>query len=236
MKLFSGIDGKELEIFLKQGQILNLKKGKILFLESEQTNYLYIILKGWVKIFKASENGNETILQMLTRGDSIMESAVFLNIVYPASSQLITDVTLFSLPASIFRNQIRNNNRFALNLLTALSRRSQDLIRQMEISKSKTVDERIGRFLLNQLLNQEKISNNITLPYHKSLIASYLDMKRETFSRSLKRMKTEKGFRIKNDTITIPDFRSLCDFCDDDTETYCTFKKTMFCSKLEQLK
>jgi CRP-like cAMP-binding protein len=231
LQLFSGISADNFGALLRHAQIREFHKGKLLFLEGEQANRLYIILKGWVKIFKGTASGDETILQMLSSGDSIMESAVFLNTSLPVSAQIAEDATLLSIPAPVIREQVKNNNELALNLLASMSYRSQGLIRQIENARLKSVDERIGWFLLRLLLEQGHISRQVTLPYDKSLIASYLDMKRETFSRSLKRLKA-KGFKVENDMIVIPNLESLCGFCDSDTAHICALHGTAKCPKL----
>lgn len=228
LQLFSGLSSNNLDSLLCNGQIRKFDKGKLLFLEGEQANRLYIILKGWIKIFKGTSAGEETILQMLSSGDSIMESAVFLNTSFPVSAQIAEDATLLSIPAPVIREQVKNNNELALNLLASMSYRSQGLIRQIENARLKSADERIGWFLLRLLLEQGHDSKCIKLPYDKSLIASYLDMKRETFSRSLKRLKT-KDFKIENDTIVIPHLGALCNFCDSDTSHICSLHGTADC-------
>ena len=213
LQVFSGLSNEALHSLLYHGQIRTLEKGNILFLEGEIANRLYIILKGWIKIVKHTIDGEEGILQMLSAGDSIMESTIFLNATFPASAQVVDDAIVLSLPAPIFREQLKNNNALILNFLTSMSHRSQDLIRQIEYARLKSVDERVGWFLLKLLLEQGGTSRVVKLPYDKTLIASYLDMKRETFSRSLKRLK-DKGFIIGNNTIELPDVKSLCSFCD----------------------
>ncbi len=230
LQLFSGLSPENINSLLSHAQIRDFYKGKLLFLEGEQANRLYIILKGWVKIFKGTSAGEETILQMLSSGDSILESAVFLNISFPVSAQIAENTTLLSIPAPVVREQIKKNNELALNLLTSMSFRSQGLIRQIEDARLKSVDERIGWFLLRLLLEQGFNSRNVKLPYDKTLIASYLDMKRETFSRSLQRMKN-KGFRIENDTIVIPDLNALCGFCNSDTSDICSYYDTRECPR-----
>ena len=232
LQLFSRLSGKELESLLRHGQVREFKKGKLLFLEGEPANRLYIILKGWVKIIKGTAAGDETILQMLSSGDPIMESAVFLNTSFPVSAQIVEDVTLLSIPAPVIREQVKSNNELALNLLASMSYRSQGLIRQIEDARLKSVDERIGWFLLRLLLEQGFNSRHVKLPYDKSLIASYLDMKRETFSRSLQRLKS-KDFKIENDTIVIPDLKALCGFCDSDTAHICPLHGTADCPNPE---
>lgn len=232
LQLFSGLSKDNLNSILQHGQIREFNKGKLLFLEGEQANRLYIILKGWVKIFKGTASGEETILQMLSSGDSIMESAVFLNTSFPVSAQIAEDAVLLSIPAPVIREQVKNNNELALNLLASMSYRSQGLIRQIENARLKSADERTGWFLLKLMLEQGSISKQVELPYDKSLIASYLDMKRETFSRSLKRLK-EKGFKIENDTIIVPDLGSLCGFCEPELAQSCSLHGTSECIKPE---
>lgn len=228
LQLFSGLSREDMDTLLRHGQIRDFSKGKLLFLEGEQANRFYIILKGWVKIYKGTAAGEETILQMLSSGDSIMESAVYLNTPFPVSAQIVENATLLSIPTPVLREQIKSNNGLALNLLASMSSRSQGLIRQIEDARLKTVDERIGWFLLQLLLEQGRLSRGVKLPYDKSLIASYLDMKRETFSRSLKRLKA-KGFTIENDTIVIPDLGALCGFCGPDTAHICLLHGTSNC-------
>ena len=128
----------------------------------------------------------------------------------------------------MLREQIKNNNELALNLLATMSQHSQGLIRQIEDTRLKSVNERIGWFLLRLLIEQGNKSRNIELPYDKSLIASYLDMKRETFSRSLKRLKA-KNYKIENNTIIIPHSLALCKFCDSDTTPICSLFGTPNC-------
>ncbi|MCC7259488.1 MAG: nitrate- and nitrite sensing domain-containing protein [Alphaproteobacteria bacterium] len=228
LQLFSGIPAHDLDRLLQHGQVREFRKGKMLFLEGEQANRLYVILKGWVKLFKGTAAGEETILQMLSSGDSIMESAVFLNTTFPVSAQIVEDTILLSLPAPMIRERVRDNNELALNLLASMSYRSQSLIRQIENARLKSADERIGWFLLKLLLEQGHMSRCVELPYDKSLIASYLDMKRETFSRALKRLK-EKGFRIENNTVVIPNLSSLCGYCDTETAAVCDRHGTPDC-------
>lgn len=228
LQLFSGINIEDLYALLGNGQIRDFSKGKLLFLEGEPANRLYVVLKGWVKIFKGTVNGEETVLQMLSDGDAIMESAVFLNTSFPVSCQVVEDATLLSIPAPFLREQIKNNNELALNLMATMAHSSQGVLRQIGDARLKTVDERIGWFLLKLLLEQGPVSRCVDLPYSKSLIASYLDMKRETFSRALKRMK-EKGFKIENDTVVMPELGALCGFCDQDTVKQCTLHGTSDC-------
>ncbi|HRX76445.1 MAG TPA: hypothetical protein P5342_03230, partial [Candidatus Cloacimonadota bacterium] len=47
-----------------------------------------------------------------------------------------------------------------------------------------------------------------------------------------KRMK-DKGFKIENDTIVIPELTALCDFCDQDIKDMCSAHGTPDCPNSE---
>ena len=224
LPVFSKLGEDELEELLRHGDILNYEKGKLLFMQGEILSRYYLILEGWVKLYKSSDAGDEAVLQMLSSGDSLMEAAVFLNIPSLVSAQVVQNVKLLSLPAPIIRQSLQENKKLAMNMIGGLSMRSQGLIRQIEHSRLKTATERVGWFLLKLGMEQHGGQGNaITLPYDKSTIASYLDMTPETFSRTLKRFKNN-GFRIRNDKIVQPDPRALCRFCDESLSGACRYK------------
>lgn len=213
---------------LQHAQVREYRKGKLLFLEGEVSSRLHIILSGWVKLFKGTSSGNETVLQMLTSGDMVAESAVFLNATYPVSAQVAKRAVILTLPAPIIRERIKQHNELALRVLDGISQHSHSLIQEFENIRLKPATEKVGWFLLKLLLDQGKVPDLIELPYDKSLIASYLDMKPETFSRTLKRFK-ENGFKINKNSVILPSINALCGFCDHDLAAICTKHGTPEC-------
>lgn len=228
LPLFKGLSDWTLADLFRNASIGSYKKGKLLFLEGELPNRLYIILDGWVKLYKGNSSGEETIVQMLTSGDMIAESAVFLNAPYPISAQVAKEAQILTLPASTIRENINTNNDLAINVLTAMSLHSQLLIQGLESIRLKSATERVGWFLLKLLLEQGRVPDMVELPYDKSLIASYLDMKPETFSRTLKKFK-QKGFEIRKDAVILPQVKALCGFCDSDVAGICSKHGTPEC-------
>ncbi len=229
LPVFSKLGDKDLAQLLKHADIRSYDKGKLLFMQGETLSRYYLILEGWVKLYKSTDAGDEAVLQMLSAGDSLMEAAVFLNIPSIINAQVVQGAKLLSLPAPIIRQNMSDNKNLALNMIGGLSMRSQGLIRQIEHSRLKTATERVGWFLLKLGMEQSGGEGTaITLPYDKSTIASYLDMTPETFSRTLKRFKN-RGFSIQNDKITKPDPKALCAFCDESLSEACIFKDKESC-------
>lgn len=228
LPLFNGLAEQTSHEILQNATLRNFKKGNHLFLEGEFSNSLFIILEGWVKLYKGNSSGDETIVQMLTSGDMVAESAVFLNAPYPINAQTAKSAKVLVIPAKIIKKLLRTNNNLALNILNGMSVHSHMLIQGIEAVRLKSATERVGWFLLKQLLGQDRLTDIVELPYDKSLIASYLDMKPETFSRTLKKFKA-RGFEINKNTIILPEVNALCGFCDTDAAAMCTKHGTPDC-------
>lgn len=228
LPLFKNIPEDELGHILSQAQIRTYERGQLLFLQGEHATRLYIILNGWVKIFNGLESGEEATLQMLSSGEALMESAVLLDTSTPASAQVVEAATMLSIPSPVIREFIKRNSDFALGMLNNLSLRSQHLVRQIEQSRLKTAEERVGWFLLRLYMDQDEKKQKISLPYDKALIASYLDMRPETFSRALKKLKA-KGFAVHDDHVIMPSANALCGFCDEPIAQDCARATTPDC-------
>jgi len=228
LPVFHDLSDETFNNLFRNATIRKFKKGNLLFLEGELPNRLYIILEGWVKLYKGNANGDETILQMLSSGDMIAESAVFLNAPFPISAQVAKNALILTLPAPIIREQLKTNNNLAMNILKGMSLHSQMLIQGLESIRLKSATERVGWFLLKLLMEQGRVPDLIELPYDKSLIASYLDMKPETFSRTLKKFK-QRGFEINKNSVIMPNVTALCGFCDSETASSCARHGTSDC-------
>lgn len=213
LPLFAGLDVSTLEELLKYARVIEHNKGAMIFLQGEQATRFYIVLEGWVKLFKGNADGQESIFQMVRAGESLLETVIFNSAPFPVSAQAIDSVKLLSMPASIVREKLQNNQELAINMLSTVAGRSQALISQFEQLTLKTVTQRVGWFLLKLFLEGGERTKNLKLPYDKSLIAGYLGMKPETFSRTLQTLK-EQGIDIDRNTISLPDVFALCDYCD----------------------
>lgn len=213
LPVLSSLDDRDLDELLSLSQIQDYEKDKLLFLKDEPSTRMYIILEGWVKVYNGLETGEEAILQMLGAGETLLESAVFLDMPSPVSAQVVEHALLLSVPAPVIRQRIHANTQLAVNMLNNVSLRSQRLVQQLELSRLKTVQERVGWFLLRLALTQKSKDGKVYLPYEKSIIASYLNMRPETFSRTLQKLRQD-GFSVASDHVVMPDENALCDFCD----------------------
>jgi CRP-like cAMP-binding protein len=224
---FRNLSDKTLDELLRLSNVKTYPKGRLLFLEGEQASRIYVLLSGWVKIYKGNTDGNEVVENMLTTGDLVIESTIFASDKYYSSAQVSNQAKLLSFPSSIYRKLLKNDLKLALNSLKYLSQSSRNYLNQIDNNRIKSSRERVGQFLLKQFIKQ-KNPNTILLPYEKTIIASLLDMKPETFSRSLKSFKNQ-GLKSEKHQIQIENINMLCNYCDAEIAQKCKFKEKNDC-------
>ena len=214
--LFHGIDINIINDLASHCHQRKYAKGQSIFESGDTAESFFIILKGWVKLFRISKEGEETIIHVFGRGESFAEAAVFRDQrTYPVNAQAVTDIEIIEIPRSFFIKKIEEDTKFALRILASVSSRQHYLVSQLEQVTTRTAPQRIGAFLL-RFCRKTNTSNGemiVDLPYDKSLISTRLNIKPETFSRALDKLKPY-GIKSNKGSIIIDDPQSLADFCD----------------------
>ena len=213
---FQGIDQETVEHLAKQCHQRTYAKGRHLFAMGDQADVFFIILQGWVKLYRMSRDGEEVIIHVFGPGESFAEAAVFNDSkTYPVNAQAVEDVVVIEVPRSFFVRKIENDSRFALRLLGAIAARQHYLVQQLEQVTTRTAPQRIGVFLVRfcKMEKQRKGGWLVDLPYDKSIISTRLNIKPETFSRALAKLEPH-GVSVQDGNICIIDMERLTEFCD----------------------
>jgi CRP-like cAMP-binding protein len=210
--LFSNLSENEIACFQDAAQLHTYKKGKVLYLKGEPADYFYIICEGWIKLFHTMQEGDEVVVDMLTAGHIVGESAIFEQGRHTSSAQVIEDVQLISIPAHILKNQIRLSPALALGMLSSMSRHHRRHYGEIALNNMQNAPQRIGAFLLRLCPQHRKKSVAFHLPYDKTLIASTLGMKSSTFSRSLNILRQKTNIRIIDTRVEIDSVDQLVKF------------------------
>jgi CRP/FNR family transcriptional regulator, dissimilatory nitrate respiration regulator len=187
--LFSAVpDDAMLRKLLAAARVVEYPRGRLLFTRSQPAEHFFLIFSGGVKIFLDTVDGEQTVLEVAGRGETFAEAVVFLGLAYPASAEVAEDAQLLEIPAQPFLRALEEDNRLALAMLAALSRRLHQLINRVaEVSNRKT-DERLADFILT-LVDQPAGAAEVRLPFEKALVAKRLGMTPESLSRALAKLR-----------------------------------------------
>jgi CRP-like cAMP-binding protein len=210
--LFSGLSIEVQKAFIAYAAEKPVAKGQIIYVEDDQAEFFYVIKKGWVKLFRETFDGTEAVIDILTNLHLFGEFTIFDKGVYSSSAEAVEDSTLISFPTVFLKEQIKKDHTLAFNMLAAMSRHLKQQDRKIEHLTVQTASQRIGCFLLRLCPKNKENNIIIQLPYDKTLLASRLGMKPETFSRALNTLRDKTGIVISGARVEIGSINQLASF------------------------
>lgn len=212
--LFGGLSDNLLSSVLRTTNIQQARAGELLFMQGDRVDACFILLDGWVKLYRLNQHGDEAVVNVFRRGESFAEAAVFSMGKYPVAAEAVTDARLLRISCATLLQNVRDNPQFAFSMLASTSRHLQGLVNQIEQLKTYTGAQRVARFLASLCPVQEG-SCTIGLPYDKALIAGRLGMKPESLSRAFARLRSV-GVRVEQSAAAISSVERLRDYADED--------------------
>jgi len=211
LTIFSRVSADKLEALLKGASPRSYPKGHLLFQQGDAADGFFVVLSGWVKLFRQTPRGDEAVIHILSRGECFAEAAVFLGGRYPASALVAEDARLIRISSQPFRQWIQSEPEIALGMLASLSARMHHLVNESEQLQTRSATERVADFILKRCPVRDG-SAVIALPYDKSLLAARLAMKPESLSRVLAKLR-RLGVRTENHRVIVTDVARLARFC-----------------------
>ena len=178
-------------------------KGDTIVRQGEKANWVMVVLEGYVKLSRLSANGEETLIHIFGRGETVAESVAVLGDNHTTTAEAAGPTRIVRLPAHVVAQAARDAPELALAILSESSAKIWALMDEIEALKAQTADQRVLRFLLSLVPAHGK-NAEARLPYTKGVIAASLGLKQETLSRSFARLKSV-GVEIEGRTLRVED-------------------------------
>jgi CRP-like cAMP-binding protein len=186
------------------------RKRETLFQQGEPADAFFVVLDGWVKLYRMTPDGNEAVVGVYRRGETFAEAAMFLGGRYPVSADVVTDSRLLRVDGRVLRKRIMEQPELSLSMLASASYHLKALVEQIEHIKLLSAPQRLADFLV-RLAPVREGGATIELPYEKALIANRLGMKPESLSRALAKLRP-LGVSVDREQISIVDVAILVQF------------------------
>ena len=231
LPLFRGLSEAALRNLLKGARLMEIDKNGSFMSQGDPTQRFFIMMEGWAKTTKTTAEGQEAIVQILGKRECVLDIGYANASIAALNGRAITKCKLLSLSLPILRDHASRNRELAQNLLNATTTRLQKLVSQFEQITLRTAHQRVGWFLVNLHLETGIEGAPLKLPFDKALIASYLNLKPETFSRVLKDFRGQ-GFIIEKDHVTLPSPQALCAYCDPEMALRCCRAEATNCAPI----
>lgn len=209
MSLFSGIKQPEIVSFLQNGSLFTLSRNDQLLRHNDNATHFYVIIDGWVKLFRDSFDGAEAVLDIVGAGSFFGEITEEEQAKTQYSAQIVSrSAIVLAIPLSTLRSKIENNGKLGYRILSGLVDQNNQLHEQIEKLSVMNAEQRVVSYLM-KLKRHNK--DNVDLPYSKSLAAMHLGMKPETFSRVLKQIQ-KYGISTKGGSVSFQKENAVNEF------------------------
>jgi CRP-like cAMP-binding protein len=210
--LLRGLSPPALRCLLAGTRVSTVGAGTTLFIQDEPADRFYILLDGWVKLYRISEEGAQAIVTVVIPGETFAEAAIFASARFPVCAETVSDARLLTLSREGLSRSLAADPEIAFAMLGSLSMRLRHMVGTIEHLQVKSAPQRLGDFLL-RLCPPDAATASVTLPFPKALVAQRLAMRPETLSRALNKLRAV-GISAAGDMVrieNIPDLRAYCE-------------------------
>ena len=171
-------------------------KGQILLLQGEESDYIYYLLEGYVKVYTISYRGDEVILHIHRARDFFPIS----HAINPTRNKYIyeadSDILVHKAPVADVKTLLEERPQIALELLR----------RSYGSARSKLIYELI---IQCEHFSGKDHNNHYTLDIHEGELAARIGLSRETINREVHKLKEETLLILNNHTIIVPNVDDL---------------------------
>jgi len=181
--LFEGLDENTLKKIESISSVEKLNKHNILFYEGDEPQYLYILLKGIIKLYKVTSVDKELVLKYFHENEFIAEVANFEEMDYPATAQAFSNIEVLKIDFKKFKEEILLNPSLSFLITKSLINKIRNLENLVSMHLVLDSKERVAKYIYE---NPEDFFTTKNV-----IIAEILNITPETLSRILRVFKND---------------------------------------------
>lgn len=184
VQIFNHLEDWQMDEIMEAIQSDSYKKGEIIYRPGEQSDSLYIVRSGKVRIYRLSESGKEQLVRFLNTGDFTGELALFSESVHEAYAEAVENTDICLIRRTDLQKFLLKFPSISLKILAEFSSRLEKSEKQTTRVSTEKVETRLALFLA-ECLEADESSMEFVLPMSKRDLASFLGTTPETLSRKL---------------------------------------------------
>jgi CRP-like cAMP-binding protein len=188
--IFNHLQSEEMLEIAKTSRSMTFKKGETVFEAGESSDYLYIVHKGQVKVYRLSESGKEQLIRIMGQGDFMGELSLFTDESLTSYAEAMKQTEICAIHKSDLRQILLTKPAISMKILEVFSSRLDEAEKTIERFSSRDAEKRVASYIIDLANDTPQVSSlqepfEVTLPMSKRDLASYIGMTQETLSRRL---------------------------------------------------
>ncbi|AFM00231.1 cAMP-binding protein [Desulfitobacterium dehalogenans ATCC 51507] len=182
--IFNHLEAEQMAEITEAVQSDSYKKGEVIYRAGDQSDSLYIVRSGKIRVYRLSESGKEQLVRFLSPGDFTGEHALFSESVHESYAEAVENTEVCQITRTDLQKFLLKYPSISLKILTEFSSRLEKSEKQTTRVSTEKVETRLALFLA-ECIDKEEASMEFVLPMSKRDLASFLGTTPETISRKL---------------------------------------------------
>ncbi|NOZ28165.1 MAG: Crp/Fnr family transcriptional regulator [Chloroflexi bacterium] len=146
--LFRGLDPSTLMHVIQTAYFKRVARGSFFFLQDDAASFLYVLVRGQVKLTQVTPEGHQTVLGFIEPGRMFGCIAVLSAMSYPVSAEAMEDCEALAWDGERMARLMEIYPRLALNAIDLMAQHVRDLQDRLRELVTERVERRIARALL----------------------------------------------------------------------------------------
>jgi len=206
--LFSAFSDQQIAMLVSGAQHRKYSRGTAILRAGEETDALYIIIAGRVKVLIPDEEGREVILAMMGAQEFFGEMGLLDDLPSSATVETLEPCEMLRIPRAAFLSCLQGNGEVAMHVLRHLVGRLREADRKIESLALIDVYGRVARLIIDLA---EQVDGQWIVPRApaKQEIARMIGASREMVSRVIKDLQDKHLIVTDKRKILIVDHPSM---------------------------
>ena len=206
--LFRGASAQAIAMMTRQCWSLEVERLQPIVSKGSRLPGIYAVAYGKVKLALRQQTGAQRVIALVQAGETFGEAEAVLGRPSGFEASAVTACKLVVIPSEATFGLIDRDARAARQVLASVARRNLELLAELESSSLCHSAQRLAAYLACLAESTNGTAQGVCkvrLPATKTLIASRLDMKKETLSRLLRALTARGLIEVKGGDITLLD-------------------------------
>lgn len=208
--IFQTLTDQEIQLLQPVTHSRGYEKGDFVFREEEQSESLFVLNQGLIKLSKVADNGKEHIIRFLFPGDFFGQFALLQDKKHYANAEIVEPSVVCRIHRDDFKPLMEQNPAMTYRFLIAMSELLQQADEWAGALHLYEVDRRLAKMLLYLQRKDVSSDNQLQLPAAKKELALMIGTTPETFSRKLAQFESQGILSVNRRNVRILDPATLC--------------------------
>jgi CRP/FNR family transcriptional regulator len=193
LPLFADLSQRDLAALAEQMRVDHFSRDAAIFRQDDETDRVWMVRHGRVKIVRHEEGGREVILEVISPGE-VFGGAVLFMPRHPATAKAMEEAETVSLSREVYTQLITNHPEVALKLIRMLGKRLHSMM-EIQILAGERVERRLAHILLKLAERAGRAEPEgvlITIPLSRQDLADMSGTTLETAIRTMSRFRSQE--------------------------------------------